>query len=454
MTHRHLAAFLSVLLPAAPLVRAQAPTITEEAVRTTVSWLAADERAGRDTGSPELVATGEWIAERFAKAGLQKVADNSWYHEFPLPGHVLDSKAVKLTLVRQFGDEQKTFDLAADTDVRQWTVAEVLTGEGEACTVAQLEDPVMQRLLFAKSARRPIVCEVPADHPYWLQSKGVRPVLGKAREASRPILLLRQGALPPAPPQDHREVTWTATWSVGAPEKVDVPQRNVMALRPGTTKKDEYVVVSAHYDHVGVGSPVDGDRIYNGADDDATGTTAVILIAEALAKMPPTARSVLFVCFTGEERGLLGSKAFCERPPVPLDKVVANVNLEMLGRPEEGKAGQAWITGHDLSDFAAIAGPALQRRGVELVEFPMAGRLFAASDNWSFVQKGVVAHSISGGSLHKDYHQPGDQVDKLDLPHMTKVIGAVLEFTRELADRDAAPQWNDKGRERLQRGKR
>jgi hypothetical protein len=312
----------------------------------------------------------------------------------------------------------------------------------------------MQRLLFAKSARRPIVCEVPEEHPYWQQSKGARRVLGSRREASRPILLVRQGLLPAAPVNDHREVTWTATWSVGAPEKVEVPQRNVMALRPGTTKKDEYVVVSAHYDHVGIGAPVDGDRIYNGADDDATGTTAVILLAEAFAQMPPTVRSVLFVCFTGEERGLLGSKAFCDRSPVPLDKVVANVNLEMLGRPEDGKAGKAWITGHDLSDFAAIAGPALQRRGVDLVEFPMAGRLFAASDNWSFVQKGVVAHSISAGSLHKDYHQPSDQVDKLDIPHMTKVITAVLEFTRELADRDAAPQWNEKGKERLQRGKR
>jgi Zn-dependent M28 family amino/carboxypeptidase len=210
------------------------------------------------------------------------------------------------------------------------------------------------------------------------------------------------------------------------------------------------VVVSAHYDHIGTGNPADGDAINNGADDNATGTTAVVLLAEALAKTP-LRRSVLFVCFSAEERGLRGSAAFCDKPPVPLEKIVCNLNIEMIGRPEEGKQGKAWITGHDLSDFAAIAKQALERRSVGLVDFPMSGNLFAASDNFSFVRHGIVAHSISAGSLHEDYHRPGDEVDKLDIAHMTTFVTALCEFVRELADREAAPAWNDAGRKRLER---
>jgi hypothetical protein len=305
-------------------------------------------------------------------------------------------------------------------------------------------------MLANNSSRRPLVLVVPESHPAWAQAAGTRTVLGGGRAASKPVLLVLDTALP----QGEGDPTWTASWSVPAPTKADITQRNVVALLPGTSRKDQYVVVSAHYDHIGVGTAVDGDAIYNGADDNATGTTAVVLLAEALAKGPPLARSVLFVCFSAEERGLRGSAAFCERPPVPIESIVANLNLEMLGRPEPGNEGKAWVTGAGLSDFAAIVAGALQRRGVELIEFPMADHLFSASDNWSFVQRGVVAHSISAGSLHQDYHRPTDEVGKLDIAHMTRVIRALAEAVRELADRDAPPAWNDKGRKMLERRRR
>lgn len=437
----------------ATLAIGQVATITEERVRDAVSWLAADERAGRDTGSPELAEAGKWLAARFAKAGLAQVQEGSWVHEFPLTGWTLDSGAVKVKLVRRIGDAKDEFVLAPGTDVRQWTVADAEAGDDEACTVALLDDPVLQRLLLAGSARRPILCEVPEDHPFWTKAQGSHRVLGTKRQASRPLLLVRKGLLPPAP-KDGKEANWTATWSVAAPEMAEIPQANVMAVLRGTTRKDEYVLVSAHYDHVGIGREVDGDRIYNGADDDATGTTGVLLLAEALAKEPPPSRSILFVCFTGEEKGLLGSKAFAARPPVPLDKIVANLNLEMLGRPEPGNEGKAWITGADLSDFATIAAAALQRSGIDVIEFPMASRLFAQSDNWSFAQKGVVAHSLSAGSLHKDYHQPSDEVAKLDIPHMTRVIRGLHGLVLELANREQAPQWNEKGKARIETKRR
>ena len=444
---------LSFLFALPLAAQSPAPSITEAKVRETLTWLAADERAGRDTGSAELVAAGEWISARFAAAGLQQVKEGSWYHEFPLPGFQLDVREGKLELVRKVGSETQKIELVPDRDFRQWKVAEALTGSDDPCTVALHDDPVLQQLLTASSARRTIVVEVADDHPLWRGTGGAHRVLGSRRQASRPVFLVRSGVLPKAP-ADGREAVWTASWTVPAPEKVEVPQYNVVGMLRGASKPDEYVVLSAHYDHVGTGREVNGDRIYNGADDNATGTTAVLLIAEAMAKQPAPARSVLFVCFTGEERGLVGSAAFCARPPVPLDQVVANVNIEMIGRPEAGNEGKAWITGADLSDFAAITEVALQRAGVGLVDFPMSRQLFAASDNYSFVKKGVVAHSLSAGSLHQDYHQPSDQIDKIDFAHMTKIIVGLAEVVREFAEREAKPAWNEAGKARLEKIKR
>ena len=446
---------LSLLLTA-PLVLAVVPVraqqdITEERVREVVTWLASDERNGRDTGSRELEAAGAWLAKRFEAAGLEQVRKGSWFHEFSLPGVQIDSAAVKLTLTRKVGDASKDFVFEADKDVRQMLPSDGLAGE-ELCTVATAGDPVLQRLLRARSARRPVIIETPVGHPFWEQAAGVHTVLSGRRQAARPMLLVRAGLLPPSP-AGERSVEWTATWSVGAPVALDVTQRNVMAKLPADSlspHKDEYIVVSAHYDHVGVGAGQGGDNIYNGADDNATGTTAVVLLAEALAGQR-LQRNVLFVCFAAEERGLRGSRAFCDRPPVPLDKVIANLNIEMLGRPEAGKQKQCWFTGAGYSDFASVCEAALVSKGVGVVDFPMGNQLFWASDNASFVRKGIVAHSVSAGSLHDDYHQPSDEVDKLDVAHMTAIIRGLCDVTKALADRDAPPAWNDKGQQAVER---
>lgn len=437
----------------------QADKITEARVREVVTWLASDERAGRGTGSVELDEAARWIAARFEAAGLAQVRDGAWAHEFSMEGVRLDSDQVELTLQRQVPDEpDQTFELVAGEQVRQWLPADGVSGE-ETCTVAPVEDPVLQRLLTARSARRPIVIEVDEQHAYWRKAAGAHAVIARPRGAARPVLLVKAGLLPAAP-TDGREVVWTARWKVAPPEKADVTQQNVLAMlkaREDSPSANEYVVVSAHYDHLGAGPARGADGIYNGADDNATGTTAVVLLAEAMAHLKGAAapqRNVLFVAFAAEERGLRGSKAFCERPPVPIERVVANLNIEMIGRPQDGRQGKAWITGASYSDFAEICAGALGKTGVELVEFPMAMRLFEASDNFSFVQHGVVAHSISAGSLHHDYHQPSDEVDKLDTAHMTRIVRALYDVTLELANRTAPPKWSEEGGQMLGRVRR
>ncbi len=435
----------AALLALAALLPAQKSKITEERVRETVSWLASDERNGRDTGSPELEAAGQWLASRFAAAGLRQVREGAWFHEFSLPAVRIDSATVKLTLTRKVGDASEDFVFEPDRDVRQWLPSDGLQGE-EPCTVAKVDDPVLQRLLRARSARRPVIVELPITHPYWTKSGGVHTVLTRRRQAARPMLLVREGLLPPAPEGDDR-VEWTAAWAVGPAEQVEVPQRNVVAVLPAAADsptRDEYVVVSAHYDHVGLGSALGGDNIYNGADDNATGTTAVVLLAEALAERR-LRRNVMFVCFAAEERGLRGSRAFCERPPVPLERVSANLNIEMIGRPEKGNERKCWITGAGYSDFAEVCAQALATEQVEVVPFRMADSLFGASDNASFAAKGVVAHSVSAGSLHEDYHQPGDEVQKLDIPHMTQIVRGLFDVTVALADREGDLSWSERG---------
>lgn len=427
--------------------------ITEERVREVVTWLAADERRGRDTGSVELEQCADWLAERFAAAGLEPGAGGSWFHEWSMPGLRLDSDAITVSLVRKLGEQNQAILLEPGRDVRWWRPADGVGGDDEPCTVAHVDEPAVQTMLDLKSARRALVIEVPDDHPYWRKADGAHELLGGVRGAAKPVFLVRQGLLPPPPPPD-KEALWSITWTTPAAERAEVPLRNVTALLPGTTKKDEYVVVSAHYDHVGVGRPAGDDPIYNGADDNATGTTAVLLVAEGMAKQPRPQRSVLFVCFAAEERGLRGSAAFCDRPPVPRAQLVCNLNLEMVGRPAPGNVGKAWLTGQGFSDFAQVIEGPLQRAGVMLVEFDKADMLFAASDNWSFVRHGIVAHSLSAGSLHEDYHRPSDEVEKLDLAHMTRIVRALVPAVRELADRDALPTWNEKGRKQVERAQR
>lgn len=261
-----------------------------------------------------------------------------------------------------------------------------------------------------------------------------------------PILLVREGLLP----EVDEETGLQVAIKVPPPAEVQLKLKNVAGMVRGRKRPGEFVLFSAHYDHLGVGFGQNGDNVYNGADDNATGTTAVLALAEAYAKnqvQPDT--SLLFVCFSGEERGLLGSRAFAEDPSVPLDSIRVNLNIEMIGRPLEGNRMAAWVTGKSLSDFEEIAAAGLKKADIRLVDFRAAAMLFRASDNWSLAAKGIVAHSISAGSLHRDYHQPSDEVKKLDLEHMTAVIRGLYEAGLEFANREERPRYNERGRRQL-----
>ncbi|MBA3496689.1 MAG: M28 family peptidase [Gemmatimonadales bacterium] len=220
---------------------------------------------------------------------------------------------------------------------------------------------------------------------------------------------------------------------------------NVVGLVRGTDPelRDEAVLIDAHYDHLGVGAPLNGDSIYNGADDDASGIVAVLGAAHALASGPPPRRTAIFLATTGEELGLLGTLWYIAHPVVPLERTVANLEIEMVGRPDSlaGGAGRGWLTGFERSTM----GERLAAAGIPIVADPRPDqRFFERSDNIAFALRGVPAHTLSSYNLHADYH-PDDEVERVDVAHLARLVDATARAARLLADGEA-PVWKPGGR--------
>lgn len=201
----------------------------------------------------------------------------------------------------------------------------------------------------------------------------------------------------------------------------------------------ETILLSAHLDHLGVNASLDGDRIFNGADDDASGCVAVLELARALAAGKRPRRTIYFVGFGSEERGGLGSRYFLNNPPVPLTDIIANLNFEMLGRPDpKVSADKLWLTGFERSDL----GPELAKQGAPLVADPHPEQnFFRRSDNYNLALRGVIAQTVSSFGLHTDYHRPSDEISKIDFPFMTKAINSMVKAVDWLANSTFHPAW-------------
>ena len=201
----------------------------------------------------------------------------------------------------------------------------------------------------------------------------------------------------------------------------------------------EAIMLSAHLDHLGVNESLTGDKIFNGADDDASGSVAVLELARVLAAGKRPRRTIYFVCFGSEERGGYGSRYFIAHSPVPLPEIVANLTFEMLGRPDEKvPAGKLWLTGYERSTL----GPELARQGAALVADPHPEQnFFRRSDNYPLALRGVIAHTVSSFGLHTDYHRPSDDISKIDFPFMTRSLNSLVKPVRWLANSTFRPAW-------------
>ena len=275
------------------------------------------------------------------------------------------------------------------------------------------------------------------------------------RQTATTVFNASYGTSQPTPfmMRDEKKVTLSLASNVET-----VPTQNVVAVWEGTDSllKTEYVALGAHYDHVGSGCPRAGeDTICNGADDDGSGTTALLGMAEALAKSPTRPkRSVLFVWHCGEEKGLWGSRYFTEFPTVPLDKIVAQINIDMIGRSK--KEGDTNPRNAELTGPAAVYLIGSTMMSTELGELVNTvnksylnltfdtryddpkdpNRFFYRSDHYNYARKGIPIIFFFDG-VHEDYHRPGDTADKIDYEKMEKITRTIYMTAWEIANRPA-----------------
>ena len=216
---------------------------------------------------------------------------------------------------------------------------------------------------------------------------------------------------------------------------------NTVGVLRGSDPKaaSEAIMLSAHLDHLGVNESLTGDKIFNGADDDASGSVAVLELARVFGSGRRPRRTIYFVCFGSEESGGHGARYFISNSPVPLTQIVADIQFEMIGRPDPNvPPGTLWLTGYDRSTL----GPTLARQGAALVADPHPEQnFFQRSDNYTLAVRGVVAHTISSFGLHTDYHRPSDDVPKIDFPFMTRSLNSLVGPIRWLANTNFRPSW-------------
>ena len=431
--------------------------ITAESLRAHVVTLAADEMAGRRTGTDGANAAAEYLAGVLQLSGVQPAGDEDRFLQRMPMGLTEYTALPTLTLELQDGSQREAV-CGVDFDV--------VTGAGdlagaEVTTVRSAEeipgDPAKGGVLYVAGSSR--------DRRAWLEAAGTPKGEGWGLVVTRGSRVAGRKART-EPPRSRREIAPVPivrvrgelvelfeteqvarlTYSAAA-ELKELESFNVVGRIPGVGTEArpelarETIVFTAHYDHLGErGDPAQGDTIYNGADDDASGCAAVLELARAFAMGPKPARTLVFMLVTGEEMGLLGTKHYLEHPAEPLEHTVANLNFEMIGRPDElvGGAGKLWLTGFELTNL----GEAWRGMDIPISEdLRPEQNFFRRSDNYAFARIGIVAQTFSTYNMHKDYHTVRDEADKLDYEHMQTCVRAAYEAARTLVDGSLAPEW-------------
>lgn len=462
--------------------------ISARSLQGHIAFLASDLLEGRDTPSRGLDLAAEYIASQFRRAGLEPTGDDGYFQT--ASWKVLEPDPATFRLEVSVGG--KTFALAPDRvsmsamgsiDVEGRPLLRLKGGDAEAfkgLTAEQVGGKVVVLEPHPKPGEAPLafnraflgllarIRDLKASGALILDRGGQAGAgLGRGRlidPESRGARLPRDEDGPgfaSATIHDPLLIAAidgagslegaSATIKLGKPVERPVKVRNVAGLLRGSDPRlrEEYVLVSAHYDHIGIGSvPGTADRIYNGANDDASGTAMVMELASALAKMEPRPkRSLLFLAWFGEEKGLLGSRYYGEHPLVPLKQTAAMINLEQVGRTDDSEGdtkGRASVTGFDFSEVGAVLAKAGKAAGIDVVKHPRnSDAFFGRSDNQALADRGIPAHTLCTAFLFPDYHQVGDHWDKIDYENMGKIARAVSLGLIELADAPEAPRWDE-----------
>jgi len=427
------------------------PLVRPDDLRAHVEFLSSDALEGRNTPSRGLDAAAEYIAAQFLRLGLKPVADDRFFQTETWTVATPNAEGFRLTVrdgEREVAYTRDVVDLEpsaavrlADREARRVTLAEA------AGLKAALRDGVwiveLPKAFAADSAKlyRTFFADIAEHQPALVILAGNVGLTRRPQDPLVPVVRVREAG----PLLEFAAPRVTAVLAAARQERVKV--RNVVGVVEGRDAKlrDTYVMVSAHYDHLGLAAPGAPDRVYNGANDNASGVAGVIEIAAAMKKSPPK-RSVMFVAFFGEEKGLLGSRYYAQHPVVPLAKTVAMLNFEQLGRTDGAEGANldmVNMTGFDFSDVKNWLNKAAAKTRVKLVKHEKySDPFFLASDNAALAEVGVVAHTLSVTYAFPDYHQPPDEAGKIDYANMAKVVRMIGAGVGMIANDRVPPKWD------------
>jgi hypothetical protein len=466
-------------LPPGPDIVMALGRIRATSMRGDLSFLASDLLEGRDTPSRGLDIASEYIAAQFQIAGLEPIGAlnpgvGSGYFQKAHMTVVEPSFAnfqMKLSLGGPGGGEfsvraiDAVLDLNAtrDIDIKDAPLLK-LDAADEASPVASKVlitefDPKLRSRRAANRIRRngrPLLT-ILVD-PKGLTTRG-RPTHrledpenpDEPRAAGSPrITLMGEAAAKFYAALKPGTSDASVTAHIDAPTRKQVTLRNVIGILRGSDPalSDTSVMLTAHYDHLGVRPVGTGDRIYNGANDDGSGVVSVIEAARALASLEHRPkRSILFVTFFGEEEGLIGSQYYARHPVWPLEKTIAQLNLEQVGRTDSTEGRQvlnATLTGFDYSDLTSYVQRAGGSTGIRVYKDGRnSDAYFSASDNLSLAEAGVPAETLCVAFEFPDYHAVGDEWQKIDYDNMAKVDRAVALALYLMANSEQPVQWNE-----------
>ena len=393
--------------------------ISESEVTRIETALAADDMRGRKTFTPDIDRAADFIAAEFKKIGLQTLSNNGSYHqEFSMVRTKFVSAAVVLDGVPVVQKNSIVVTCQPQIKIDQHSGYEV-TGIN-AGTNLQTEARKLIRL-----NKNMLVL---VDSSFANSFGNLARLKSSMFKTNTSVIFVLTNTDPVA-------------WSVDAVHEItEQKMANVVGILPGKGKKDEFVVFSGHYDHLGIGKPVDGDSIYNGANDDAAGTTAVILLAKYFKALGNNERTIVFAAFTAEEIGGFGSQYFSRQ--LDAEKTIAMFNIEMIGTESKWGKNSAYITGYEKTDMGAIMGKDLEGPGFTFYPDPYpTQQLFYRSDNATLARLGVPAHTISTSKMDSEphYHKLTDQVETLDMGNMAQVIKAIALSSKSIVAGTATP---------------
>ncbi len=474
-----------------PEIQAALDRISADSLRGHLSFIASDLLEGRNTPSRGLDLAAEYISAQFRRAGLEAAVENGepgeksffqvahWQMTEPdLEAFELSlsdgSQTLKLDHQKvSFAGEQalelKNVPLVKvdyqDAEARSKLTAEQIAGKVVVTEIPDIAREERSRRVELISARNAFMSQLKSLNAAFVVSIDRHSQIGRGLGGGR-VLDPERGQPAPLPAaalmtiHDSRAVKMydsmstgqtrgSLTLSVAAARRKPLALKNVVGVLRGTDPvlKDSFVIVSAHYDHLGIDLSRPGDNIYNGANDDGSGTVSVIELASALATAGHRPkRSIAFICWFGEEKGLLGSRYYGKHPVFPLEKTIAMVNLEQLGRTDSTEGPQlnnASMTGFDFTDLGPIFQAAGRKTGINVYKHEKnSDAFFGRSDNQALADAGIPAHTLCVSFVYPDYHQAGDHWEKIDYPNMARVNRMIALAVLTIADNPQPPKWN------------